>query len=71
MLTSIDWTYKIISRSSRVLPLVSGRKKNAQTEARIIQVAKKNQVPYPKEENIYGRALVITNWISLLHSQRS
>lgn len=33
------------SNSSSVLPLVSGRKKKAQTVAMSIQTAKKNQVP--------------------------
>lgn len=41
-------TYKIASISSRVRPLVSGRKKNDHKVASIIHEAKKNQVPYPK-----------------------
>ena len=38
-------TYKMTSISSRVRPLVSGRRKKAQVEATNIQAAKKNQVP--------------------------
>jgi hypothetical protein len=60
-------TYKIVSISSRVFPFVSGRKKNDQMVASSIQEAQKNHVPYPRLLKMYGRALVITNWINLLY----
>ena len=59
----------MVSNSSRVLPLVSGRKKKAQLVATSIQMAKKNQVPKPNDVKMYGRALVMTNWMSLYRCQ--
>lgn len=40
-----EQTYKMTSKSSKVRPFVSGRKKYAQIVAINIQHAKKNQVP--------------------------
>lgn len=59
----------MVSNSSRVLPFVSGRKKKAQMVAINIQMAKKNQVPKPNDVKMYGRALVMTNWMSLYQCQ--
>lgn len=57
-------TYKRVSIWSIVSPFVSGKQKYVQMVATIIHAAKKNHVPYPKELKIYGRALVMANWVS-------
>ena len=49
---------------SIVRPLVSGRRKKAQIVATIRILAKKNQVPYPKDLKMYGRHLLMINWVS-------
>lgn len=62
--TTIHETYKIISIWSIVRPFVSGSRQYDQMVATIKNPAKKNQVPYPKESNMYGRHLLIGNCVA-------